>query len=64
MKYYVKSYENLINHMYLYIYINRLPDLSKHFDKRIEQTLTILDVKGMKFKSMNKEVYNFVKIGA
>ena len=38
--------------------------LSKHFDKRIEQTFTVLDVKGLKFKAVNKEMYKFLKIAS
>eukprot|EP01017_Pseudomicrothorax_dubius_P025728 TRINITY_DN2810_c0_g1_i2.p1 TRINITY_DN2810_c0_g1~~TRINITY_DN2810_c0_g1_i2.p1 ORF type:complete len:183 (-),score=47.57 TRINITY_DN2810_c0_g1_i2:606-1154(-) len=56
IKYYIQSYELLINKIF--------PACSKAAGKRIEQTLTILDLKGGSTSMLSKRVYNFIQLAS
>jgi hypothetical protein len=56
IKYWIQSYERLVNHI--------MPVCSKVRGQRIEQTCTILDLKGGSTSIMSKQVYDFVKLAS
>jgi len=56
VKYYIQSYEHLINKIF--------PACSKKAGKKVEQTLTILDLEGVSLSMIGKRVYNFIKLAS
>jgi hypothetical protein len=56
MKYWIQSYERLTNQI--------MPICSKVAGRHVEQTCTILDLKGGSTKIMSKQVYDFVKLAS
>jgi len=56
IKYYVREYERTL--------LMRLPACSKVAGRKIEQSLTILDLDGLSMKLMSKQTYDFVKIAS
>lgn len=54
MKYYMQSYETLLKRIF--------PACSVAAGRRIEQTCSILDLKGASMGMMSKQVYSFIKI--
>jgi len=56
IKYYIQSYEILLNRIF--------PSCSKARGERVDQTLTILDLKGSSMKMMSKQVYNFIQLAS
>lgn len=56
IKYYVREYERTL--------LVRLPACSTAAGRKIEQSLTILDLEGLSMKLMSKQTYDFVKIAS
>jgi hypothetical protein len=56
MKYYIQSYEILLDRIF--------PECSKARGERVEQTLTILDLKGSTMKMASKQVYDFIQLAS
>mmetsp|Transcript_37992 Transcript_37992/g.34022 ORF Transcript_37992/g.34022 Transcript_37992/m.34022 type:complete len:345 (+) Transcript_37992:43-1077(+) len=56
VKYYIKSYEKLVNVI--------LPQCTKASGHRVDQTVTILDLKGASFKMFSGQVIDFVKLAS
>jgi hypothetical protein len=56
IKYYIQSYELLLNRIF--------PACSKAKGRRVDETFTILDLKGSSMKMMSKQVYNFIKLAS
>lgn len=56
IKYWIQSYERLTNQI--------LPACAKARGEKVEQTLTIIDLKGSSTKLMSKQVYDFVKLAS
>ena len=56
MKYWIQSYERLVNEI--------LPACSKAKGVKIEQSCSIIDLKGGSTKIMSKQVYDFVKMAS
>lgn len=56
MKYYIQSYEVLLNKIF--------PACTKHAGKRIDQTLTILDLQGASLSLFSKKVRKFVELAS
>lgn len=53
-KYYIQSYETLLHVIF--------PGCTKALGKRVDQTCSILDLKGFSLKMMSKKVYHFIQI--
>jgi hypothetical protein len=56
MKYYIQSYEFMCNRAF--------PSCSKARGSRVDQSFTILDLKGASMKLVGKQVYNFIQIAS
>lgn len=56
IKYYIQSYERLVHEI--------LPACSKAAGRRVDQSFTILDLKGGSMKMMSGQVYDFVKLAS
>lgn len=56
VKYYIQSYERLVNDI--------LPACTKKFNKRVDQSFTILDLKGASMKMASGQVYDFIKLAS
>jgi len=56
IRYYMQSYENLIKEIF--------PACSRAAGKRIEQCVTILDLKGGSTSILSSQVYNFIKLAS
>lgn len=56
LKYFIREYERLI--------LERFKAASKAAGKRIETSLTILDLDGVSMKLANKRVFNFIKVAS
>ena len=53
-KYYIQSYETLLHVIF--------PACTKAAGHRVDQTCTIMDLKGFSVKMMTKKVYHFIQI--
>ncbi|EAR98487.2 CRAL/TRIO, amine-terminal domain protein (macronuclear) [Tetrahymena thermophila SB210] len=56
IKYYIQSYEILLNRIF--------PTCSQAIGHRVDQTVTILDLKGIPMKMLSKQVYNFIQLAS
>lgn len=56
IKYYIQGYERLLNHVF--------PACSKAAGHRVEQSFTILDLKGSSSSIMSKQVWDFIKLAS
>lgn len=56
IKYYAMSYETLLHKI--------LPACSRVKGERVDQTFSILDLKGASYSLMTPKVYNFIKLAA
>lgn len=55
-RYYIKSYELLVNRIF--------PACEKAAGHRVVKTVTILDLKDVSLSQINKQVYNFIQIAS
>ena len=56
VKYYIQSYERLLNEIF--------PGCSKAAGVPIAQSVTILDLKGGSMSMMSKQVYDFIQLAS
>jgi len=56
IKYYIQGYERLIHQIF--------PACSKAAGHRVDQTVTILDLKGASLKMMTGQIYDFIKLAS